>query len=145
MRACIKLFYIILDNFWLARAPAKAYFSPFISFFYRPILLTSIFLSPFAKYGLFFSQPLCLSSIFPFCQRSFTVITHTVFLSSLSSSVQSSLSVYVLIHFALQAWYSIGVALYPESILTFGVYNIIFVMFLCVFNAFLQLLLPGEE
>lgn len=78
MRACIKLFYIILDNFSLVRAPAKAYFSPFISFFYRSILLTSIFLSPFAKYGLF-SQPLSLSSIFQFCQLSFAVITHSLF------------------------------------------------------------------
>lgn len=54
MRACIRLFYIILDNFPLVRAPAQAYFFPFIRFLYRSILLTSIFLSPFAKYGLFF-------------------------------------------------------------------------------------------
>lgn len=55
MRACIRLFYIILDNFPLVRAPAQAYFFPFIRFLYRSILLTSIFLSPFAKYGLFFT------------------------------------------------------------------------------------------
>lgn len=35
-RACIELFYIILDNFSLIQAPAKAYFSPFISFFIAP-------------------------------------------------------------------------------------------------------------
>lgn len=104
MPACIKLFYIILDNFSLVRAPAKAYSSPFISFFYRSILLTSIFLSPFAKYGLF--SP---AAFLPFCQsshfaNSHSQSPHTVFLSFLSSSVHSSLALYVLIHFCIADW-----------------------------------------
>lgn len=70
---------------------------------------------------------------------------HTCSLSFLSSLIHTSFSIYALIHFALQTCYSKGVAHYLESILTFGVHSIIFVMFLCVFNAFLQLLLPGEE
>ena len=91
VRACIKLFYIILDNFSLVQAPAKAYFSSFISFFYRSILLTSIFLSPFAKYGLFFHSlsPLRQSSNFA---NSHSQSSHTCFLSFLPSSVHSSLS-----------------------------------------------------
>ena len=112
MRACIKLFYIILDNFSLVRAPAKAYFFPFISFFYRSILLTSIFLSPFAKYGLFF-----FTASLPFRQSSHFLPTliyshhHTLFfLSFLSSTVRSSVGIYVLIH---------CVARYLELILTF--------------------------
>lgn len=136
------LFYIILDNFPLVRTPAKAYFFPFIRFLYRSILLTSIFLSPFAKYGLFFtaSPPFFVNlPILPALIRSH----HTR--SFCLSSVQPPLGIYVLTHFALQTWYSIGVARYLESILTFGVRDIIFVMFLCVFNAFLPLLLPGEE
>lgn len=97
-RACIKLFYIILDNFSLIQAPAKAYFSPFISLFYRSILLTSIFLSPFAKYTRFFIHSHSpLLSIFPFCQLSFTVFTHTVFLF-LISIVSSLLSAFMYLY-----------------------------------------------
>lgn len=132
---------MILDNFLLIQAPAKAYFSLFISFFIAPSLQAFSCLSLLSTAFFHSLSPFCQFSHFA---NSHSQSSHMLFLSFLSSSVQPSFSIYVLIHFALLEWNSIS-AHYLESILTFGMHNIIFLMFLSVFNGFLWLLLPGEK